>query len=292
MTGVGGMFSTPRALESREIEEIIARFATTARLSIEAGFTGVQVHGAHGYLVSQFLSPRSNRREDAWGGDATRRMRFLLEVVRAIRAEVGASIPVGVKLNSADFQRGGLTEEESMAVVEALETEGVDLLEISGGTYEAAAMVGVLKESTRSREAYFLDYAEAVRERTAMPLMLTGGLRSTAVMEETVATGAVDVIGLGRPLAVETDLCARILDGSTDMSTAQPRRVPVQQLARDERDRLVHRPAVAHRRRRRARAGPLAVDRPGAVRRREHPRHRHARAEALRRPRSEHVDDR
>jgi 2,4-dienoyl-CoA reductase-like NADH-dependent reductase (Old Yellow Enzyme family) len=210
-----GVFAMPRALTGAEIEDLIARFAHGARVAKEAGFTGVQVHGAHGYLVSQFLSPRTNLRTDAWGGTPERRRRFLLEVVAAIRAAVGPGFPVGVKLNSADFQRGGFDEAESMEVVLALEAAGIDLLEISGGSYEAPAMMGeARKASTVAREAYFLDYAREVRTRTRLPLMLTGGFRTAAGMAAALAEGAVDLVGLARPLAVEPDLPARLLAGT------------------------------------------------------------------------------
>jgi 2,4-dienoyl-CoA reductase-like NADH-dependent reductase (Old Yellow Enzyme family) len=210
----GGMFGKPRPLTSDEIKQIIGSYARTACLVREAGFDGVQVHGAHGYLVSQFLSPRANQREDEWGGDATRRRRFLYELLKTLRSALGDDYPISLKLNSADFQRGGFDEQESMAVVEALPAGTVDLLEISGGTYEAAAMMGATRElrtSTREREAYFLDYATKVRARAAMPLMLTGGFRSCPAMEQALASGAVDVIGLARPLVIEPEFGARLL---------------------------------------------------------------------------------
>jgi 2,4-dienoyl-CoA reductase-like NADH-dependent reductase (Old Yellow Enzyme family) len=213
----GGAFARPRALEPAEIEDIIARFARTATVAKQTGFTGVQIHAAHGYLISQFLSPLTNLREDAWGGDASRRRRFLLEIVTAVRAAVGPGFAVSVKLNSADFQRGGFDEDESMAVVAALDHAGLDLLEISGGTYERAEMFdNGGRASTQQREAYFLEYAEKVRATTALPLMLTGGFRSRVGMDAALASGAVDVVGLARPLAVEPDLPNRLL---ADMST-------------------------------------------------------------------------
>lgn len=218
LRGAGPAFATPRALERREIEEIVARFATTARIAERAGFDGVQIHGAHGYLVSQFLSPLANLRDDDWGGDATRRMRFLLEIVRAVRATVRPGFAVGLKLNSADFQRGGFTEEESMAVLEAVGAEGLDLIEVSGGTYESAKMFEETvpaRESSRRREAFFLDYVERARARIATPILLTGGLRTREGMEGALAAG-VDVIGLARPMAVQPDLPAAILAGRAE----------------------------------------------------------------------------
>lgn len=221
---LSGQFAQPRALTGAQIEEIIDRFARTAEILVSAGFDGVQIHSAHGYLSSQFLSPLTNQRDDEWGGDPERRMRFLLEIVRRTRARIGDEAGLGVKLNSADFQRGGFTEEESMGVVDALSQERVDLLEISGGTYERAAMMGAGQQraSTKQREAYFLEYAEQVRERASMPLMLTGGLRSRTAMDGALQTGAVDLIGLGRPACLEPDLPARLLDGTS--TAAEPPR--------------------------------------------------------------------
>ncbi|MPY84711.1 MAG: NADH:flavin oxidoreductase [Actinophytocola sp.] len=231
----GGTFATPRALTHDEIVDIVGRFATTAGTVIAAGFTGVQVHAAHGYLISQFLSPLANQRTDDWGGTPEKRRRFLLEIVRAVRAEIGPDVPLAVKLNSADFQRGGMTEDESLRVVLDLAAEGIDLLEISGGSYESAAMMGApsepVKQSTREREAYFLDYAERARAAApSLPLMLTGGFRTATGMASALTSGAVDVVGLGRPLALEPDLPARLLSGATAASDVRPRRVGIRTL--------------------------------------------------------------
>ncbi|MEV4057439.1 NADH:flavin oxidoreductase/NADH oxidase family protein [Amycolatopsis sp. NPDC049688] len=211
--GIRTAFAPPRALTGDEIEAIIDRFAVAARTFADAGFHGVQIHGAHGYLVSQFLSPLTNRRTDAWGGDALRRRRFLLEVVRRVRAAVGDGVPVAVKLNSADFQRGGFTEEESLEVVRELGEAGLDLLEVSGGTYEKAAMMGSGRASTQAREAYFLDYAAKAREVSDVALMVTGGFATPGGMEEALRSGALDVVGLGRPLVVDPGLPARLIAG-------------------------------------------------------------------------------
>ncbi|MCL2615087.1 MAG: NADH:flavin oxidoreductase/NADH oxidase family protein [Nocardioidaceae bacterium] len=228
LPGSARLFAKPRELGAAEIEDLVRRYATTARIVTQAGFDGVQIHGAHGYLVSQFLSPLSNQRTDAWGGTPEKRRRFVIEVYRAIRAEVGADVPVAIKLNSADFQKGGFGEDESLEVVHALTEEGIDLLEVSGGTYTSAAMLGVdesLKESTRKREAYFLAYAERVRaERPDLPLMLTGGFRTAAGMVDAVESGAIDLVGLGRPLTVQPDFPAELLAGRVDESVVNPRR--------------------------------------------------------------------
>jgi 2,4-dienoyl-CoA reductase-like NADH-dependent reductase (Old Yellow Enzyme family) len=210
--GLEKAFNRPRALAEAEIWAIVEKFAAAAQLAQRAGFTGVQIHGAHGYLVSQFLSPWHNQRSDGWGGSPEKRRRFMLEVYRAIRAAVGRHYPVAIKLNSADFQRGGFTEDESMAAVDALAEAGIDLIEISGGNYESPAMTGFgQKASTQQREAYFLEYAEKVRARVRVPLVVTGGFRSGTAMLEALRTGATDLIGMARPLAVVPDFPNRLL---------------------------------------------------------------------------------
>jgi 2,4-dienoyl-CoA reductase-like NADH-dependent reductase (Old Yellow Enzyme family) len=143
---MAAFFETPREATAAEIEDIILRFGRSAAICQKAGFSGVQIHGAHGYLVSQFLSPHHNRRTDQWGGSPENRRRFVLAVYAEIRRQVGPSFPVGIKLNSADFQRGGFTEEESIATIRALADAGIDLIEISGGTYETPAMSGAFAE--------------------------------------------------------------------------------------------------------------------------------------------------
>ncbi|MDB5100704.1 MAG: oxidase [Cyanobacteria bacterium RYN_339] len=208
------VFAPPRAMTEAEIDDVVLRFAEAARVAQLAGFDGVQIHGAHGYLVSQFLSPRTNLRTDAWGGTPAKRRRFALAVVEAVRAATGPRFALGIKLNSADFQRGGIEEEETLDLLAALEAAGVDLMEISGGTYERPVMMGAQRASTREREAYFLDFAERARTAVRTPLMLTGGFRTALGMGAALESGAVDVIGLGRPLAIEPDLPARLLNGA------------------------------------------------------------------------------
>ena len=204
--------TVPRELTGSEIEQIIERFAVAAEVCEAAGFDGVQLHAAHGYLVTQFLSPLTNLREDEWGGDATRRMRFLVELVRRVRSRVSPGFAVAVKLNSADFQRGGFTEDDSRAVVAALALEDVDLIEVSGGNYESPAMAGSAASSTRTREAYFLDYARAVRDAAGdVPLAVTGGFRSRSGMQDALTAGDCDVVGIARPAVTTTDAADVIL---------------------------------------------------------------------------------
>jgi 2,4-dienoyl-CoA reductase-like NADH-dependent reductase (Old Yellow Enzyme family) len=215
-----GNFARPRALSAAEIPVLVARFASAAVVAERAGFTGVQVHAAHGYLISQFLSPLTNHREDEWGGSLEDRARFLLEIVRAVRASVSPGFCVSVKMNSADFQRGGFGEDDAIAVARWLGAERVDLLEISGGNYESPALFG--SERTKEREAYFIEFARKLRGATEMPLMVTGGFRSRAAMEAALRENACDVIGLARPLALEPDLPRRLLTGDAERSAAEP----------------------------------------------------------------------
>jgi 2,4-dienoyl-CoA reductase-like NADH-dependent reductase (Old Yellow Enzyme family) len=228
---LSAFFATPRELTDGEIRDLVARFGRSAEIAKRAGFSGVQIHGAHGYLVSQFLSGHSNQRSDEWGGDAARRRRFVLEVYREIRARTGSGFPIGIKLNSADFQKGGFTEEESLDVIRALSEAGIDMIEISGGTYEAPAMAGVsvrpVRESTRRREAYFLEFAEKARGATKVPLMVTGGFRSVAGMNDAIASGAVDLVGLARLLAVEPDAPKRLLAGLEPLHAVKPIRTGI-----------------------------------------------------------------
>ncbi len=203
--GFEAAFEKPRALGSEEIGQVIQRYVTTAKLAKQAGFDGVQIHGAHGYLVSQFLSPHHNQRNDEWGGNPENRRRFVLEVYRAIRQEVGPDFVVSIKMNSADFQRGGFGGEEAYDLIKALSEEGIDLIEISGGTYESPAMTGA-KQSTNEREAYFLDFASEARKRTGVPIAVTGGFRSVKAMEAALASNATDFVGIARALTLDPEL--------------------------------------------------------------------------------------
>ena len=223
----GGQFGEPVALMIDEIHDIVQRFGVCAAAVKEAGFTGVQIHAAHGYLLSQFLSPRSNQRIDVYGGDLANRARALLEVVASVRAAVGPDFPVAVKLNSADFQKGGFAFEESLQVAQWLQEASIDLIEISGGTYEQPKLLGLagmeeeekqnVVQSTMMREAYFVDFAIAMREKVSVPLMVTGGFRLRAAMEQALESGAADLIGLGRPMCVMTDAPNQLMAGLEEL---------------------------------------------------------------------------
>ncbi|QSQ15690.1 NADH:flavin oxidoreductase/NADH oxidase family protein [Myxococcus landrumensis] len=196
----------PVEMTAEQIAATVGRFAETARRAEQAGFDGVEIHAAHGYLVSQFLSPLANRRTDAWGGSLENRARLLLDIVRAVRAAVGATFAVAVKLNSADFQRGGFEASDARAVIEMLAPLGVDTVELSGGSYESPAMAGrAADERTVAREAYFLELAKELARNSPLPLMLTGGIVRRPVAEEVLAEG-VALVGMGTALAVDPDL--------------------------------------------------------------------------------------
>jgi 2,4-dienoyl-CoA reductase-like NADH-dependent reductase (Old Yellow Enzyme family) len=229
----GGQFGEPVALTDREIRDLIQRFVMAAGAAQVAGFTGVQIHAAHGYLLSQFLNPRANLRDDEWGGTLENRARFLMEVIRSVRARVGPEFPISVKLNAADFLRGGFEFDDSLMVARWLQAAGLDLLEISGGSYEQPAMMDMagLEErleqpvaaSTAEREAYFVDFAKAMKAEINMPIMVTGGFRSRRAMEHALSSGAADLIGLGRPLCSDTSGPSRLLAGEDCLDRAENR---------------------------------------------------------------------
>jgi 2,4-dienoyl-CoA reductase-like NADH-dependent reductase (Old Yellow Enzyme family) len=229
----GKLFAPPRALAGSEIPPIVSRFVEAAKRCAEAGFDGVQVHAAHGYLISQFLSPLSNQRTDGWGGPLHQRVRFLREVVQGIRAACPPPFAVAVKLNSADFQRGGFGETDALSVADWLVADGVDLIEVSGGTYEQPRMAGVEGlepgetplASTVAREAYFLHFAKLLKSRVTVPVMVTGGFRTRAGMQAALTARATDLVGLARPLVVQPDLPKHLLDGAREAALDVDRRL-------------------------------------------------------------------
>ncbi|MFD8779342.1 NADH:flavin oxidoreductase/NADH oxidase family protein [Streptomyces sp. NPDC059916] len=201
-----GRFGRPTAMTPAQIDATVTRFAVTAHRAEKAGFDGVEVHAAHGYLLSQFLSPLVNKRTDQWGGSLENRARMLLDVVRAVRDAVSPSFAVAVKLNSADFQRGGFDADDARLVIEMLEPLGVDLVELSGGSYESPAMTGRSADArTQAREAYFLDLAKDLVRTSPLPLMLTGGITRRATAERVLDSGMA-IVGMGTALAVTPDL--------------------------------------------------------------------------------------
>lgn len=200
------LFGQPTAMTEGEIEELIERFATTSAQAVKAGFNGVQVHAAHGYLLSQFLSPLTNQRTDQWGGSLDNRARLLYQIIEAIQKVVPKETAISVKLNSADFQRGGFDSDDALAVVKKLEQLNIDLVELSGGSYESPAMQGITQDGrTLEREAYFLTFAKEIAKQTSIPIMTTGGINRLATAQKVIDEG-VDMIAMGRALAFRPTL--------------------------------------------------------------------------------------
>lgn len=199
-------FELPRAMTEEDIADVKARFVRTAQLAARFGFSGVQIHAAHGYLISQFLSPITNQRTDRWGGSIENRARLLLDIVREVHKSVDPSFAVSVKLNSADFQRGGFSANDAKQVVAMLNPLGVDLIELSGGSYEAPAMHGQARDGrSLAREAYFLEFARDIATVAQMPIMVTGGIRRYPVVEQVLQSG-IAVAGMATALAINPRL--------------------------------------------------------------------------------------
>jgi 2,4-dienoyl-CoA reductase-like NADH-dependent reductase (Old Yellow Enzyme family) len=215
-------FGKPVAMTEAQLSATVERFATAAALAEQARFDGVEVHAAHGYLLSQFLSPRVNKRSDRWGGGLENRARLLLDVVRRVRATVSPSFAVAVKLNSADFQRGGFDVEDAEKVIAMLEPLGVDLVELSGGSYESPAMAGRPTDHRRkAREAYFLELAGQLAKTSPLPLMLTGGITRRESAERVLASG-VELVGMATAMAVTPELPKRWREGREATARLKP----------------------------------------------------------------------
>ena len=222
----GANYGIPTPMSVDDIEDVIQRFIFVAKIAKETGFTGIQLHAAHGYLLSQFLSPDINLRDDEWGGSITNRSRLMLRIIEGCRAELGNNFPIAVKLNSADFQKGGFSDSDSIKVAKLLDDAGVDVIEISGGTYEQPRLLGLddvsvnkerseeRKPSTIAREAYFLNYAEKIQKAIKTPLMVTGGFRTSVAMNAALNAKACDLIGVGRPLCAQPLILNDLLAGS------------------------------------------------------------------------------
>lgn len=206
MGKLSDMFGQAQAMNEEQIQDLIQRFTDTAVQAEKAGFDGVEVHAAHGYLIAQFLSPLVNKRQDQWGGSIENRARLLIEVIKSVKAATAPEFGIGVKINSADFQRGGFDIDDALTVMKLLEPLAIDLIELSGGSYEAPAMQGVTADGrTLNREAYFLEFAEKMASQTDVPVMTTGGIRRLPVAEEVLAKN-VDLVGIATGLATEPNL--------------------------------------------------------------------------------------
>ena len=215
-------FPQCREMTLQEIDQVVEAFGKAAGRAQKAGFDGVQLHAAHGYLLSQFLSPFFNKRTDNYGGSVENRARILLEVFQAVRNEVGEEYPVLVKLNSEDFVEGGLTVAEMLQVCAMLEKFGVDAIEMSGGTIYASGAYSSCRMGaldSPEKEVYYEDAAARYKEKISVPLMLVGGIRSPEVSERLVIEGLTDYVSLCRPLIREPNLIKRWKDGDTASAT-------------------------------------------------------------------------
>jgi 2,4-dienoyl-CoA reductase-like NADH-dependent reductase (Old Yellow Enzyme family) len=211
---------TPKAMTQREIKGVVRAFGEAAVRVKRAGFDAVELHGAHGYLIAQFLSPARNKRTDKYGGSIENRARFLFEVYRAVRKGVGKDFPVLIKLNTKDFIRGGLSERDALFVARALDRVGIDAIELSGGV-PAAGEMGPARPRIRKAqdEAYFLPLARKIRKKVSVPIILVGGIRSFKVAEDILKTDAADMVSMARPFIREPRLIKRWLEGDRRKAT-------------------------------------------------------------------------
>ncbi len=204
---------TPKEMSSKEIKEIIEAFVTAAERAQKAGFHGVQLHGAHGYLLSNFLSPFSNTRTDDFGRSTEGRTKIIVEIFNRIQARCGKEFPILIKLNSEEGLKGGLDLEEAVHIVRILDTKGFAAIEISGGIYETG-LASRTKIKSRKDEAYFLANAERLRKVTKIPLILVGGIRSLERISEILTSHTVDMVSLCRPFIREPHLIRQWKEGS------------------------------------------------------------------------------
>ena len=212
---------TASAMTTKDINRTAQAFGEAATRAVKSGFDAVQIHSAHGYLLSQFLSPHYNKREDEYGGTLENRASFLLQVFDTIRECVGASFPVIVKINSADFLKNGMTEEETIRVCQMLEEHKVDAIEISGGTFESGKLIPARPGTSKSedREFYYEEIAKLLKKTVKIPLIMVGGFLSFNVVEKAVNSGLADYIALSRPLIREPHLIKRWAEGDREKAT-------------------------------------------------------------------------
>jgi 2,4-dienoyl-CoA reductase-like NADH-dependent reductase (Old Yellow Enzyme family) len=205
------------AMNKRDIDQVVRAFEDAAARAKCAGFDAVQIHAAHGYLLSQFLSPSVNQRTDEYGGTLSNRARIILEVLGRVRHAVGPEYPVFIKLNSEDFADGGFSVKDMLELSVLLEKAGIDAIELSGGTFREASKYSPsrLRAVSKGNETYYREAGRLLKERVQIPVMLVGGIRSLDVAEQLVAEGTADYIALCRPLICETDLIMRWKNGET-----------------------------------------------------------------------------
>ncbi|MFV0566411.1 MAG: NADH:flavin oxidoreductase/NADH oxidase family protein [Flavobacteriaceae bacterium] len=198
-------FKPPREMTEDDIKRVIQQFATTSKLAKEVGFDGIEIHGAHGYLINQFLSPKHNKRQDKWGNG----LLFITEVYNSIRKAVGQDYPILIKLNSSDFEKGGYSETDALKAMKLMEAIGMDGIEISGGTYESQSMTGEGQSGS-----YFLNFARGASKALNIPVLLTGGFQSKSQIEIALADG-IDMVGVGRPMVLNPNFANAVINGST-----------------------------------------------------------------------------
>jgi 2,4-dienoyl-CoA reductase-like NADH-dependent reductase (Old Yellow Enzyme family) len=204
---------TPREMEDGEIWQLVEAFADGAWRAFNAGFDAVQIHAGHGYLVNEFLSPHTNRRNDYWGGDEEMRFHFLGEILEAIKREVGANLPVMVKLNADDFISGGLRPDEGLRIAKRLQMSGVCAVEVSGGMMEAGSLTVRPHIDSEEKEAYFRRSAGMFSRELDIPVILVGGIRTRSVAEDILQKGDAALVSLARPLLREPDLPKKFMEG-------------------------------------------------------------------------------
>jgi 2,4-dienoyl-CoA reductase-like NADH-dependent reductase (Old Yellow Enzyme family) len=197
---LSALFNTPRELKTYEVKELINKFVDAGKIAEETGFSGVEIHAAHGYLINQFLSPADNFRNDAYGGSLENRMRFLVEVFQGLRKNTSSQFIIGLKLNSSDFKKEGFSEEDSMKVIIKMAEMGIDFIEISGGNYEKSKVTDV------DKGIFFLDFAKRAQNSVDVPIILTGGITTSQAMEDVVSKEGVYMVGLARSLVMNPDI--------------------------------------------------------------------------------------
>lgn len=209
----------PREMTVDEIEDMTERFAQACRRAKEAGFDGVQLHGGHGYLISNFISPYTNRRTDEYGGDTAKRAKFLVDIIKRSRELVGEEYPILIKMNCDDFVPEGVTKEEAAKLAKVIEDAGIDCIEVTAGIYEAREKMAAKAINTEDKEAYLRVYAEALKSAVSIPIILVGGMRSPGVIDKILDEGIADMVSLSRPLIREPQLIKRWKEGDTARAT-------------------------------------------------------------------------
>ena len=207
----------PREMTVQEIEETVERFAQSCRRVMEAGFDAVQLHGGHGYLISNFISPYANVRTDAYGGSTGNRSRFITEIVRRARELVGEDYPIMIKMNCDEFIEGGLSKDQAVETAKIITEAGIDCIEVTGGTSSDSPLRMAVPGIKRvEQEAYFASYARALKEHVSVPIILVGGLRTPSVMAKVLEEGIADLLSLSRPFIREPGLVKRWKQGDQE----------------------------------------------------------------------------